>query len=97
MLVFFPNLSLMEFQVRHLVIFLLFTVIGSTRSWMGWEASKKCPINAGNTQGSIFGPELFLLYIHDLPDDVISDIAINAHHPTLYSKFDETSFFLIEI
>ena len=35
-LVFFKNLSLMEFQVRYLALFLLFSVIGSFRSfWMG--------------------------------------------------------------
>ena len=36
MLVFFTNLSLMEFQVRYLALFLLFSVIGSFKwFWMG--------------------------------------------------------------
>ena len=36
MLVFFTNLSLMEFQVRYLALFLLFSVIGGSGSfWMG--------------------------------------------------------------
>ena len=36
MLVFFTNLSLMEFQVRYLVLFLLFSVIdGFEWFWMG--------------------------------------------------------------
>ena len=34
---------------------------------------------------------LFLLYINDLPDDVICDIAICADDTTLYSKCDQTS------
>ena len=34
---------------------------------------------------------LFLLYIHDLPDDVISDTAINADNPT--DKFHQATFF----
>ena len=38
-----------------------------------------------------FGPTLFLLYINDLPDDVICNIAIYADDTTLYSKCDWTS------
>ena len=45
--------------------------------------------NAGVPQGSIFGLTLFLLYINDLPDDVMCDIAIYAEASTLYSKCDQ--------
>ena len=37
------------------------------------------------------GPTLFLLYINDLPDDFICDIAIYADDTTLYSNFDLAS------
>ena len=55
------------------------------------KSSQKYPVNAGVPQGSIRGPALFLLYINDLPDDVICNIAIYAASTILYSKCDEAS------
>ena len=50
--------------------------------------SKEYSVNAGIPQGSILRPSLFLLYINDLPDDVICNIAIYADDTSLYSKCD---------
>ena len=39
----------------------------------------------------MLGPTLFLLYINDLPDNVIGNIAIYADGASLYSKFHQAS------
>ena len=55
------------------------------------NSSKEYPVNAGVPQGFILGPTLFLLYINNLPDDVICNIAIYADDTTLYSKCGQAS------
>ena len=46
-------------------------------------------VKAGVPQGSIVGLTFSLLYINDLPDDVICNIAIYADDTTLCSKCDQ--------
>ena len=52
---------------------------------------QKHPVNAGVPQDSILGATLLLLYINDLPDDVICNIAIYADDITFHSKFNQAS------
>ena len=55
------------------------------------KSSQEYPVNAAIPQGSILGCTLFLLYINDLPDDVICNIAIYADDTSLYCKCDQVS------
>ena len=55
------------------------------------KSSQEFPVNAGVPQGSILGLILLLIYINDLPDDVICNITTCADDTTLYSKFDQAS------
>ena len=55
------------------------------------KSSQEYPVNAGVPQRCILGPKLFLLYINDLPDHVICNIAIYVDDTTLYSKCGQAS------
>ena len=57
----------------------------------GFKSSQEYPVNAGVLQGFILDPTFFLLYINDLPDDVIYNIAIYTDDTTLYSICDQAS------
>ena len=58
---------------------------------LGEKSSQEYPVNAGVPQGCILGPTLFLLYIDNLPDDVICNIAIYADDTTFYCKCHQAS------
>ena len=71
--------------------FLLFTLNRgrpSTSPFLHWIT---CLSIRTVTHSTILGSTLFLLFVNDLPDDVICNIAIYADDTTLYSKCDQTS------
>ena len=57
------------------------------------QSSPLYNINAGVPQGSVLGPTLFLVFINDLPDEVLSRIGIYADDTTLYSCLGKAGAF----
>ena len=58
---------------------------------MDGKSLQEYPVNAGVPQGTILAPTLFVLYINDLPDDFVCNIAIYADDTTLYPNCDQAS------
>ena len=91
MLVFFTNLSLNGISGQIFGLISSFLSNRRHRVVLDGKSSQEYPVNPGVPQGSIRDPTLFLLYINDLPDDVICDIVIYAGDTTLYSQCDRAS------
>ena len=98
MLVCFRNLSLIEFQVRQLALFLLFSVVDDFEVILvvvlDGKSLQEYPVHAGVPQGSILCPTHFLLYLDYLPDDIIYNVAIFSDDYTLCSILGPTLFLL---
>ena len=56
------------------------------------KSSQEYPVNAVVPQSSTLGATLFLLYINDLPDDVICNIAIYADDTNLFLSVNRYLF-----
>ena len=85
--------KLKSYGISGQIFGLIFSFLSNRRLQvvLDGKSSQEYPVNAGVPQGSILGPTLFLLYINDLPDDVICNIAIYADDTTLYFKCDQAS------
>ena len=85
--------KLKSYGISGEIFGLIFSILSNRRLRVVLDGkfSQEYPDNAGVPQGSIIGPTLFLLYINDLPDDVICNISIYADDTTLYSKCDQSS------
>ena len=82
----------MSYRISHQIFGRISSFFSNRWLWvLDGKSSQEYPVNAGVPQGSIVGPALFLLYINDLPDDVICDIAIWADDSALYFKCDQAS------
>ena len=55
------------------------------------QSSSSYSINAGVLQGSVLGPTLFLIFINDLPDNILSKLAVYADDTTVHSCLGKTN------
>ena len=91
MLVFFTNLSLTEFQVRYLALFLLFLVIGGFGLFWMENLHKNIQLMLGFLKGLFLVLHSSYYTLMTFPDDVICNIATYADDTTLYSKCNQAS------
>ena len=91
MLVFSTNLK--SYGISGQIFDFISSVLNNRRLRvvLDGKSSQEYLVNVGVHQSSILGPTLFLLYINDLPDDAICDIATYADDTTFYSKCDQAS------
>ena len=85
--------KLKSYRISGQMFGLIYSFLSNRQLWvvLDGKSSQDYPVNAGVPQGSILGPTLFLLYINDLPDDAMCNIAIYGDDTTLYSKCDQAS------
>ena len=82
-LVFFTNFKFCGISGQIFGLILSFLSTRQFRVALDGKSSQEYPVNAGVPQGSILAPRFFLLYINDLPDDVICNIATYTDDTTL--------------
>ena len=85
--------KLKSYEILGQIFGLTFSFLGNRQLQVVLDGkfSQEYPVINAGVLGSILGLTFFLLYIYDLPDDIICDIAVYADVTTCYLKCDEVS------
>ena len=85
--------KLKSYEISGQIFVLIWYFFSKRQLWviLDGKSSQEYPVNVGVPQGFILGPTLSLLYINDLPDNIICNIAISADDTTLYCKCNQAS------
>ena len=91
--------GLMSYGISGQIFGLIFSFLSNRRLQvvLDGKSSQEYPVNTGVPRRSVLGPTVFLVYINDLPDDVICNIAIYADDTTLYSQCNQASDLLQQL
>ena len=92
-------------KVSHSKLFMklhTYGIRGSTLSWIKAflsnreqkvviedEESDSVPVTSGVPQGSVLGPILFLVYINDFPQDIVSQVCLFADDTAIYLTLED--------
>ena len=80
----------MDLKVSYYLYWNVILEIEYKRIALNGQNSDWRKINSGVPQGSVLGPLLFLIYINDLPDGIMSICKIFADDTSLFSKIIDT-------
>ena len=82
-----------SYAISGQIVGLISSYLSNRQLWVVLDgtSSQEFSVYAGVPQGSILGPIFFLLYIIDLPGDVVCNIVVGVDDTTLNSKCDQAS------
>ena len=83
----------MVYQIRSWILSLISLVSENNWGFLNGQASPWVSIEAGVSQGSIFGPVLFSIYFNDLSDDLSTPAKLFTDARSLFSIVQNVNTF----
>ena len=86
-------MKLHSYGIRSATLRWIQAFLGNRRQKVVVEGEEwdSVPVTSGVPQGSVLGPILFLVYINDLPDDIVSQVRLFADATAIYLTLENKS------